>query len=266
MIKAVAYVRVSSKDQEREGFSIPAQKKLLQDYASKHGFRIVELFEEAETAKRAGRHQFGRMIEYIRKNNISDLLVEKTDRLYRNFMDYCRIDPEQMTIRLHFVKENEVLSRDSRSHQKLSHGLKVLMAKNYIDNLSEEVKKGQMEKASQGVWPSCVPLGYRNRLEDHTIVVDPADGPFVRRAFELAATGQYSLTKLKKNCSTWGSALDAQRKSLARKRWREFFAIPCTTVTSFGRVRPTRGSMRQLLISTYLRKLKKPWDLSKSPS
>jgi site-specific DNA recombinase len=42
------------------------------------------------------------------------------------------------------------------------HGIKVLMAKNYVDNLSEETRKGMFEKAEQGIWPSFAPLGYRN--------------------------------------------------------------------------------------------------------
>lgn len=61
------------------------------------------------------------------------------------------------------------LSKDSKSHQKFIHGIKVLMAKNYIDNLSEEVKKGHLEKAQQGQLPSLAPIGYRNNTQDHTI-------------------------------------------------------------------------------------------------
>jgi DNA invertase Pin-like site-specific DNA recombinase len=55
-----------------------------------------------------------------------------------------------------------VLSRESRSSEKFVHGIKVLMAKNYIDNLSEEARKGMQEKAEQGIWPTKTPLGYRN--------------------------------------------------------------------------------------------------------
>ena len=39
--KAVLYARVSSKEQEREGYSIPAQKKLLVSYAQKHGYDMA---------------------------------------------------------------------------------------------------------------------------------------------------------------------------------------------------------------------------------
>jgi hypothetical protein len=70
---------------------------------------------------------------------------EKTDRLYRNLKDWVTLD--ELDQEIHFVKENVVISRDSRSSEKFMHGIKVLMAKNYIDNLSEETRKGMLEKA-----------------------------------------------------------------------------------------------------------------------
>ena len=47
-----------------------------------------------------------------------------------------------MDLEIHFVKENEFLSQDSHSSKKFLHEIKVVMAKNYIDNLKEEVTKG----------------------------------------------------------------------------------------------------------------------------
>jgi hypothetical protein len=58
--EAVLYVRVSSKEQEKEGFSIPAQRKLLTAYALEQGLEIVREFEDVETAKRAGAHSLHR--------------------------------------------------------------------------------------------------------------------------------------------------------------------------------------------------------------
>jgi site-specific DNA recombinase len=80
------------------------------------------------------------------------ILVEKTDHLYRNIKDWMTVDDVDVTI--HFVKENAVVSKDSRSSDKFLHGIKVLMAKNYVDNLSEKVTKGLFEKAEQGHWPT----------------------------------------------------------------------------------------------------------------
>jgi site-specific DNA recombinase len=53
--KAVLYARVSSKEQDKEGFSIPAQIKLLKEYAAANGFVVTQEYVDVETAKEAGR-------------------------------------------------------------------------------------------------------------------------------------------------------------------------------------------------------------------
>jgi hypothetical protein len=73
------------------------------------------------------------------------------------------------------------------------------MAKNYIDNLSEEARKGMQEKAEQGIWPTKSPLGYRNVAGPDgkkIIAVDPAVAPIVSKIFEWYATGQYALKEV----------------------------------------------------------------------
>src|SRR5438045_3323706 len=108
-MKAIIYARVSSKDQERDGFSIPAQKKLLREYALEKGLSVIQIFEEAETAKKAGRKKFLEMIQFLTDHQeVKDVLVEKTDRLYRNFRDYTELDSEQMGLRIHLVKDNVI--------------------------------------------------------------------------------------------------------------------------------------------------------------
>jgi len=143
--KAVLYSRVSSKEQEQGGFSIPAQQKLLRSYAQAEGFTVSREFTDAETAKHSGRTSFKEMLAYLKRSSCRTILVEKTDRLYRNLGDYSILDA--LDVEIHLVKEGVILSPDSRSHEKFMHGIKVLMAKNYVDNLSEEVRKGMTEKA-----------------------------------------------------------------------------------------------------------------------
>ena len=101
---AVIYTRVSSREQEQEGFSLEAQSKLLREYAGRNGLEIVRAFEDVETAKTTGRTQFGEMISYLQRNRRTcrTLLVEKTDRLYRNFKDAVTL--EDLDIEIHFVK------------------------------------------------------------------------------------------------------------------------------------------------------------------
>lgn len=189
--KAVLYARVSSVEQKKEGYSIPAQIELLKEYALKHDIKIVQEYTDSETAKQAGRTNFTEMLGFLKKNkDVKIILVEKTDRLYRNFKDYVLIDESEYEI--HLVKENAILSKDSRSHEKFIHGIKVLMAKNFIDNLSEEVRKGLRQKAEQGFYPSKPPYGYK-KVDRKFSEIDTETAPFMRRAFELYAEGDKSL-------------------------------------------------------------------------
>ncbi|MBI4871321.1 MAG: recombinase family protein [Candidatus Riflebacteria bacterium] len=199
-VPAVLYARVSSMEQAKEGFSIDAQLRLLKEYAQRQGLCIPpeNEFQDVETAKVAGRKNFGKMLEHLRGTpDCRVVLVEKTDRLYRNLKDWVTLD--ELNIEIHFVKEGVVLSKESRSGEKFIHGIKVLMAKNYIDNLREETQKGMLEKAEQGIWPSAAPFGYKNVLGANgkkTIVQDLVLGPALRRLFEWYATGRYSLLDL----------------------------------------------------------------------
>lgn len=210
--KAVIYARVSSKEQEKEGFSIPAQLKLLTSYAAEKGFSVVQQYVDVETAKKTGRSGFAAMVEFFRAeskakiatNSCRLLLVEKTDRLYRNLKDWVTLD--ELDLEVHFAKENVVFSQDSRSSEKFIHGIKVLMAKNYIDNLSEETKKGMLEKAEQGIYPSFAPLGYINVQcgDKRFIQPDSELAPVIRQIFELYATGNHSLLHVARKANAEG--------------------------------------------------------------
>ena len=192
---AVLYARVSSKEQEREGYSIDAQLKLLREYARSACLRVDREFIDVETAKGTGRTEYTRMVSFLReRRECRVLLVEKTDRLYRNLKDWVRLD--DLALEIHLVKEGEIISPDSGSSAKFMHGIRVLMAKNYIDNLSEEVKKGMQEKANQGHWPHAAPVGYRNNRRTHLIEPDPDRAAAVRRLFERYAVGDISLKEL----------------------------------------------------------------------
>jgi DNA invertase Pin-like site-specific DNA recombinase len=204
--RAVIYARVSSKEQEKEGYSIPAQLKLLKDYAAAEGFTVAQEYVDVETAKQTGRGAFGEMVAWLRAHpDVRVILVEKTDRLYRNLKDWVTID--ELDAEIHFPKEGVVLSRESRSSEKFMHGIKVLMAKNYIDNLSEEARKGQQEKAEQGIWPTKTPLGYLNVTGPDgrkVIAVDPEVAPIVSKLFEWYATGEFALKEVAKKARAAG--------------------------------------------------------------
>lgn len=223
MKDVVIYARVSSKEQEKEGFSIPAQIDFLKEYADNKLFNIVKIFQESETAKKAGRKAFNEMLSFIKENSIKTILVEKTDRLYRNFKDYVTL--EDYDLELHFVKECTVLSKESKSHDKFIHGFKVLMAKNYIDNLSEEIRKGLAQKVKEGYYPQKAPVGYKNiRINKRAeIVVDEEKRLFIKRLFELYASG-FSASEVRRKLSEEG--LYHNSKPYAKSRLIEILHDP----------------------------------------
>ncbi len=176
---------------------------MLRDYASTHGLEVVQEFQEAETAKKAGRTQFNAMVRFLKKHRgVKTILVEKTDRLYRNFHDLVKVD--ELGVSVHLVKEGQVLDESTRSSDKLSHNIKVVLAKNYVDNLSEETVKGQVQKARSSIYPSYAPLGYVNNRLDKTIEVDEERAPLIRRVFEHYAYEGGNLGTATKKAKEWG--------------------------------------------------------------
>jgi len=73
---------------------------------------------------------------------------------------------EIISTEIHLAKEGQIISKDARSQTKMIHGIYVVLARHYSDNLSEEVIKGMREKAEQGIYPSRPPLGYLGTSQD----------------------------------------------------------------------------------------------------
>ena len=201
-MKTVLFARVSSREQEETGYSLPAQEKLLKEYAERKDFRITKIFSIFESASgKTQREIFNVMMDYLKKNNIKIIICEKTDRITRNLKDAVLINDwlnEDEARQVHLVKDSLVLHKNSRSQEKLNWNIRIVFAQNYIDNLSEEVKKGQIEKIRQGWLPTKPPLGYKTTGEKgHKIhIIDEEKAPLVREMFELYATGNYSIKKL----------------------------------------------------------------------
>lgn len=200
--KSVSYCRVSSKEQEETGYSLPSQEKLMQEYADRKTFEVVKNFSVAESASGAKRRKtFAEMMVYLGKNKVDLLLCEKVDRLTRNFKEAIVINDwleENPDRQIHFVKQNLIIHKNAKSDERFRWDIEIVLAKKYIANLSEEVKKGQAEKIAQGWLPTKPPLGYKTKGEKghKTIIVDDDKASLIQEMFQLYATGNYSTIRL----------------------------------------------------------------------
>ncbi len=205
--RAILYTRVSTEEQREKGFSLEAQIDPLRLYCRREGIEIVAERVDAESAKKAGRKEFDAMVRDIQEGRADAIVVEKTDRIYRNFRDRVTVGDliEDQDAELHLVKEAEVMSRRSTSHAKFIHDIKTVMAKNFVDNLSEEIRKGMRKKAEEGLWPSVAPIGYVNVPAPGrpSIVPHPEIAPLVLRLFQSYAEGEASL----KRVAAWAQTL-----------------------------------------------------------
>src|SRR5690606_9830015 len=147
---SVGIARVSSKGQEEEGYSLDSQEKLMGNYADGRDLKLIKVFKIAETASKSKQRRiFRQAMQFVEEHNVKNLLVEKVDRHDRNFHD--AVDPDEWlqadeARKIHFIKDSIILHKTSRSQEWLNWGIRVVMAKNYIDNLREEAMKGWSEK------------------------------------------------------------------------------------------------------------------------
>ena len=187
---AVGIARVSSKDQE-DGYSLASQDKLISTYSENHDFRLLKVFKIAETASKAKQRRiFREAMKFVADHEVRNLIVEKVDRHARNFYDAVETDEwlqANETRKIHFIKDGLVLHKNSRSQEWLNWGIRVVMAKNYIDNLREEAMKGWSEKLAQGWLPGVPPQGYLNKTVDGRRIQVPDEKTWriVKEMFEL---------------------------------------------------------------------------------
>ncbi len=190
-IESVNLARVSSKGQEEEGYSLDSQVKLLAGYSSSKGLNVKETFKITESAsKSVQRKTFQEMMQFIEDNDIKHLVVEKVDRHVRNLHDAVETHDWLMADenrQIHFVKDSLVMHKNSRSQEWLNWGIRVVMAKNYIDNLREEAMKGWAEKLAQGWLPAPPPPGYVTVVENgkRIHVPNPKTKKAMQKMFKL---------------------------------------------------------------------------------
>jgi DNA invertase Pin-like site-specific DNA recombinase len=197
-VKAVLYNRVSD-ERQLEGYSPEVQDRGGENYAVRNDLEIVRRWTVQESAKAAGRKAFNEMIKFVKADpSIKVIIFEKTDRSTRNFYDVDQLYKliEVHDKELHFYKTGLILNKRSKSSDKLRFDIEAVLARNYVNNLSEEVKKGLDEKVRRGGWGACSPSGYLNDPATRDCVQDPNQGPIVRRMFELGATGRQNLEEL----------------------------------------------------------------------
>ena len=195
MAKYILYARKSTDEEERQVLSIEAQLAELKEFAAKEKLEIVASLCEAKTAKQPGRTVFGEMLRIINAGEADGILAWHPDRLARNPIDGGQIIYLVDTGKINSLKF-PTFWFENTPQGKFMLNIAFGQSKYFIDNLSENVKRGLRQKLRRGEYPGWAPLGYTNELRNHTILVDNEKHKLVKKIFELYATGDYPLKAL----------------------------------------------------------------------
>ena len=194
--KFFVYARKSTDDKDRQVRSIADQLSELQDIAKKENLEIVDIFIEKQTAKMPGRPIFGEMITRLEAGEAEGILAWHPDRLARNSIDGGRVIYLVDTGKIQELKF-PTFWFDPTPQGKFMLSIAFSQSKYYVDNLSENIKRGHRNKLKDGIWPRNAPLGYLNDKENKVIIPDPERSPYIVKAFEAYASGKYTLRQIR---------------------------------------------------------------------
>lgn len=193
-MKYILYCRKSTDTEDKQVLSLESQERELMAIAEREGLEVVSVLRESRSAKEPGRPVFNELLKEIVKGKADAILCWKIDRLTRNPVDGGQI---QWLLQNGKIKSIRTFDRTyNPSDNVLLMSIEQAMATQYVRDLSELVKRGNREKLARGEWPNHAPFGYLNDKATKTIKIDRKRAPYVQRAFELYATGGYSIQQV----------------------------------------------------------------------
>lgn len=182
------YIRVSTFDQAREGFSLGEQEERLKEFCKFKRYNIYKVYQDAGiSAKNDKRPAYQEMIEDVKKGNINVIVALKLDRLTRSVYDIEKL--------MKFVNDYEcdIDCMADESNTTTSNGRMVMrimtsVSQNEIEKCSERTKFGMAGAIKNGHIPNRTGLGFKR--ENKKLVPDPLTKDIIVRIFDLYLEGK----------------------------------------------------------------------------
>ena len=182
------YIRVSTEDQAREGFSLPEQEKRLRAMCEYKGYEIYKVYKDAGISAKTGnkRPAFEELLQDIKDKKCNTIVVLKLDRLTRSVYDWENI--------IKFLEENnaylDCVNDDintTNANGKMISRILMSVSQQEIERTSERTKVGLSGAIKAGHIPAIAPLGYKH--VDRLLVPDPLTKDIIIRIFNLYFEG-----------------------------------------------------------------------------
>ena len=209
--KCGLYMRVSTEDQAREGFSLPEQRERLESFCKFKGYEIIDYYEDAGISAKTGnyRPEFERLKNDIKAKKVNTIVALKLDRITRSIYDWENLMTFLDENNAYLDCVNDEINTTSANGKMISR-LLMSVSQNEIERTSERTKVGLAGAIKCGHIPHVAPLGYKH--EDKRLVIDYSTKDIIVRIFDLYYNG-YSYQKI--------SNLFNEEKVLGKDNWRD---------------------------------------------
>ena len=186
------YIRVSTEEQAKEGFSVDNQKRACLEYAKNNEYLVEDVFtDDGKSARTTERPAFQQLLGLVEKGHVEAVIIYKIDRFARNVGDFSSIRKhfKDLGVKLLSVTENDVT-------EGLIGNIFASVAEWESEVNGQRTRDALMQKFRDGWQPTPPPLGYRSvggPKERKTAEPDPFTAPIIKELFELYSTGNYSI-------------------------------------------------------------------------
>ena len=193
-MRAALYIRVSTEEQAKEGFSIPAQLDQLTRFAESEGWQIVDTYiDDGYSAKDTNRPEMQRMLQDIRERKIQMVLVAKLDRLTRSVRDLYELLDEFERYGCSFYSRQERFDL-STPMGRAALGMMGIFAQWERETIAERVRMGMEQMVREGKRPGAPkPFGYDS---DGNIIKEEAEILHEMRRLYMKGHGMYSVAQI----------------------------------------------------------------------
>ena len=190
---AVIYIRVSTEEQAKKGYSLDAQEEQCQKFALMEELNVLKVFrEEGQSAKTTNRTEFKKMMKYCKenKNKISYIIVWKIERFSRSLSDLLTCTNECNNLGITLLSATEPNEKGAAGN--LNRNFLGALAQYDNELKSERVTNGMQKAFRSGRWLWRAPYGYEQNQEINNIQPKAGEKEIVKKIFEKFATGCYS--------------------------------------------------------------------------
>lgn len=165
ILTAAIYVRVSTEEQVKEGFSIQAQKESLIEYCKNNNYKIFDFYIDEGKSARAkikNRTELCRLLEDVKFKKIDRIIFIKLDRWFRNISDYYKVQEILDKYKVEWEATTEDYNTTTSSGR-LNLNIRLAIAQDEADRTGDRIRFTfeNMVKNKRPIQGShCLPLGY----------------------------------------------------------------------------------------------------------